>query len=93
MDYDFHPAEKYPEGEEDAEYERNLLKAPNDGVLSATCFRIPAQSSLYLTLRTKFPITVQLSFQRVNVFFHLLLSHWTSPLRKRRLHSTDQRRG
>ena len=42
MDYDFHPAEKYPEGEEDAEYEWNLLKAPNDGVLSATCFRIPA---------------------------------------------------
>lgn len=62
MDYDFHPAEKYPESEEDAEYERNLLYTPDDGVFSATCFRIPAQSSLYLPLRTKFPITVQLSF-------------------------------
>ena len=62
MDYDFRPAEKYPEGEEDAEYDRNLLKTPDDGVFSATCFRIPAQSSLYLPLRTKFPITVQLSF-------------------------------
>ena len=87
MDYDFHPTEKYPEGKEDAEYERNLLQTPYDGVLSATCFRIPAQSSLYLPLRTKFPITVQLSFQRVNVFFHLLLSHWTLPLRTHRRHS------
>ena len=87
MDRDFHPAEKYPESEEDAEYERNLLKAPNDGVLSVTCFRIPAQSSLYLPLRTEFPITVQFSFQRVNVFFHLVLSHRTLPLRTHRRHS------
>ena len=58
MNCDFHPAEKYPEGEEDAEDERNLLKTPNDGVFSATCFRIPEKSSLYLPLRTKFPISV-----------------------------------
>ena len=58
MNCDFHPAEKYPEGEEDAEYEWNFLKAPYDGVFSVACFRIPAQSSLYLPLRTKFPISV-----------------------------------